>query len=182
MRRGKLARHGTWSPLCSLPTASPHLQSITSRDAEELPRPCPGPAAIGQLYHASLILAGLRYLPLLSLRHPAGNLSLIGYSGERGRVFLSRRNVDMEDSALSFWQVPGSSGAGLRAAPAALANPSLGCGTGLGRGGGVGGGRRCVSNASEGVARREGLSATSARPTARRSAGRACAGFPFIRV
>lgn len=53
---------------------------------------------------------------------------------------------------------------------------------GLGEEGELGGGRRCVSNASEGVARREGLSATSARPTARRSAGRACAGFPFIRV
>lgn len=34
----------------------------------------------------------------------------------------------------------------------------------------------------EGAAGREGLSAASARPTARRSAGRACTGFAFIRL
>lgn len=45
----------------------------------------------------------------------------------------------MEDSALSSWQVPGSSRAGSRAAPAAPPNPSSGCGTGPGRGGGAGG-------------------------------------------
>lgn len=72
----------------------------------------------------------------------------------RGRVFLSRRNADMEDSALSFWQVPGSSGAGSRAAPAARADPSVG-----------GGGR--------------GVQVPDPPPV---TAGRAHAAFPFIRA